>query len=503
MEQGDLGLLADQLSVPVSHLGSVADFFEEFRSRPWKQTDQRRCGDLPCALAAGFDESVRRPHPSEMEGLVDEEEIPSVPLSCLGRCHEAPVSLDRYGELQTAANHPEPVAARCLAAEGRLTRPSWEKEAAAFVETIRRERDPVRVVRRKLEATEGLTRHRRKAGRGLFERWQEAASTPAAQRFVVCHADAGNPGAAGGAWLLHRKPAVVIDGMILAGLLVGAKEGVICVHHDMPDVFTAVDEAVNAATEAGKLREDGFEISVIATFGSHVGGEETALLNAIEGRRGEARVRPPEPEIAGVFGLPTVIETAETFALLPGWLATGQDPGHRLMTLTPPFGRPGLVEIDASVPIRGALREGSSVLRKEKPTALLLGGPFGSLVFSEHFDLRLDAEILKERDISPGNWSLLPLPKEMDYRALVESWLDFAARESCGKCAPCRLGPLAAREMLESPNLRSRRRLPEVLDTIEATSLCGFGRNFPRPLRQLIDWIGVDDIIDGAGGGKT
>lgn len=415
--------------------------------------------------------------------------------ACLGRCHLGPVSVDRHGELLCATGRTGELPPRCLAPEARLTRGSWEKECAACLAIVRREGWSGEVLRRRLGGVTGLDRHRRKGGRTLLDRWTAAAGTPSAQRFVVCHGEAGNPGSTSHAWLLHRRPHAVIDGMILAGLMVGASEAVICVHHDLPEVHTAVDEAIRQATAAGKLREGGFEITAIATFGAHVGGEETALINAIEGQRGEARTRPPEPEVAGVFGLPTVIETAETYALLPGWLASQRDPGHRLVTVTPPFDRPGLVEIDASVSIRRLAREASTDFEGGAPAALLLGGPFGAAVFPESWDFRLDADILGRGGLSAGHWGLLPLRSGVVPGALLRLWLDFAARESCGKCAPCRLGPLAAMEALDSSDLRARERLVEILDTIGRTSLCGFGRDFPGPLRQLIDRFGIDSFF--------
>ncbi len=489
LDEGELAEVADRLGTPLSRLRSVAGFFEEFVSPPVPAPVFRACGDLACTLASMAGRKGAKRNQAKAE-----------PLSCLGRCHQGPVRVDRFGELHVALAEEAP--AGCLAPEARLTRTSWEKETDACVAILRREPDPAAAIRQRLAAVTSLDRHRRKPGdrRTLLDRWDEAARTPAQLRFLVCHAEAGNPGSTGHAWLLRNRPAAVIDGMILAATLVGAAEGVICVHHDLPEVFTAIDEAIRVASAAGKLAEGEFELSVVATFGSHVGGEETALLNAIEGRRGEARTRPLQPETAGVFGLPTVIETAETFALLPGWLSSERDPGHRLMTLLPPFGRPGVVEIDASVSIRGAMREGTTVLSRDRPEALFLGGPFGSVIFPEDWDLRLDAEVLEGLALGPGNWSLAPLPRDADLRALARHWLEFAARESCGKCAPCRLGPLAAREMLDSRDLRGRDRFAEILDTVRDTSLCGFGRDFPRPLRQLLDHFGAERLFDQPGG---
>ncbi|MCB1063708.1 MAG: hypothetical protein KDN20_12395 [Verrucomicrobiae bacterium] len=478
VSDADLSGLAMQLGAPLSQLRSVAGFFEEFReiSQP---AVSRFCGDLTCVIARG----------------VAATEVVSVG-ACLGRCDQAPSWTDRFGELHLGIGDDER-RIRNLSPEASLTRPLLERDTGSLLASFRREKDPTAAVWSRLGNVQGLERHRKKGERSLVERWRDAAQTEASQRFVVCHADAGNPGTVGNAWLLKHRPQVVIDGMALAGLAVGATEGVICVHHDLPEVFTAVDHAIQAAMESGRLAEGLFEVTVVATFGSHVGGEETALLNAIEGARGEARVRPPEPEIAGLFGLPTVIETAEVFALLPIWLERQRDLGARLITVTPPFSRPGLVEVDASVSLRGVLREAGGDPGdggKSAFDALLLGGPFGSVAFPENWDLRLDADVLRSNELTPGHWGITPLPVGSDLRALMMSWLDFAARETCGKCTPCRLGPLAAIEMLREPSPVKRARFVEILDTISSTSLCGFGRDFPRPLQQLIDRFGVDRI---------
>ncbi len=480
LEAADLPGLASQLALPLARVRSAAGFFDEFRElSPGSGADFRHCGDLPCALARGD---------------IGQSRAVGETLACLGRCHLGPLSMDRHGEMHGAAAVEE-IPARCLAPEARLTRDTWEKESAACVAIVRREGWKGSALLDRLADTTGLDRHRRKEARTLTDRWTTAARAASSQRFVVCHGEAGNPGSTGHAWILRRRPHAVIDGMILTGLMIGATEAVICVHHDLPEVFSAIEEAIREATALGKLGEGVFEITALATFGAHVGGEETALINAIEGRRGEARTRPPEPELAGVFGLPTVIETAETFALLPGWLSSQRDPGHRLVSVTPPFGRPGWVEIDASVSIRRLAREASGNPDGENHTALLLGGPFGGVVFPENRDLRLDAEVLAGHGLSPGHWGLTPLPPDLPPAALARHWLDFAARESCGKCSPCRLGPLAAMEALDSADLRARDRFIEILDTIRQTSLCGFGRDLPTPLLQLIDHFGVDHFF--------
>jgi NADH:ubiquinone oxidoreductase subunit F (NADH-binding) len=366
-----------------------------------------------------------------------------------------------------------------LTAEARLSALDDDDSGAIVLATaIRRSPHPGRTVWSSLRGVEQLDQHRVKNGRTLMERWMDASDTIAAQRFIVCHANAGNPGASGGPWLLHHRPGAILAGMALAGMAVGASEGVICVDRRRRDTVEAVRSAIGKATAAGLLG-GGFDVTVLPTFGSHVGGEETALLNAIEGRRGEARARPPEPERSGIYGLPTVIETAEIFALLPDWLRRGRDDGTRLIAKLPPFADPGLVEIDAGISLRRLVSDSGDL------AAVALGGPFGSLVFPENWDTALSAEAFGTLDLRPGNWSVAPVAAGASFDDWAGARLDFAAAESCGKCAPCRLGPLAARDRI-ADGTAGKYRFREILDTMSAASLCGFGRDLPGPIRQWL-----------------
>ena len=391
------------------------------------------------------------------------------------RLHSVAGFFEDFTVAPKAEAEPPVINVTSLVPEPRLTGEDDLADAFALVAALKSTPDPAGTIGNSLRAVERLDLHRIKADRPLAHRWAEAADTPAAQRFVVCHAEAGNPGAPGGDWVLRHRPGAVLAGMALAALRIGADEGVVCVDRTRPATIAALRKAIDQAIALGGLGR-GFEVTVLPTFGSHVGGEETALLNAIEGRRGEARIRPPEPETAGIFGLPTVIETAETFALLPDWLRRGRDDGNRLIALLPPFSRPGLAEIDATTTTRRLLDLGGG---GETAAALLVGGPFGRLVFPEDWDL------------PAGSGSLEPLPIGMAFRDLAERHLTFAAAESCGRCAPCHLGPLAAMEILKTPEADIHR-LREILDTITMTSLCGFGRLFPQALRQWLDRWGLD-----------
>ncbi|MBL9152973.1 MAG: hypothetical protein JNK37_10825 [Verrucomicrobiales bacterium] len=357
--------------------------------------------------------------------------------------------------------------------------------AFSLLKTLATTENPAATLAGRLSAIEGLARHRIKAGRGLSSRWAEAAATPAAERFVICHTDAGNPGSWSGEWLLEHRPGLVIAGMCFAALAIGAGEGVICVDRSHLSLISRLRTATEQARAAGVLPDD-FEISVFPTFGSPVGGEETALLNAIEGRVGEARSRPPEPEVAGIFGKPTVVESAEIFARLPGWLRSGRDDGQRLIGLLPPFAQPGLVEIDATVTLRQVASDAAGADGLSSIAALTVGGRFGSLAFPEKWDTPLDLETLRKARIEPANFSLSPVPQGQPFSDWARDQLNFAMSETCGRCLPCRLGPLAALGELDASG-EPTHRLREILDTVAATSLCGFGRDFPRPILQWIE----------------
>jgi NADH:ubiquinone oxidoreductase subunit F (NADH-binding) len=236
------------------------------------------------------------------------------------------------------------------------------------------------------------------------------------------------------------------------------------------------------------------DVAVLPGLGSYVCGEETALLNAIEGRRGEVRLRPPYPAEAGLFGCPTVVNNVETLANVPAILergpeaysalGTARSPGTKVLCLSRGFARPGLVEVEFGTPLARVIEEAGGGRDGRALEGVLLGGPMGSIVWREAFDVPVGYEEMAERKIQLGHGGVVALLAGTDWTALALHLARFAADESCGRCYPCALG---SRELLR--RLRAGASLAQVADlfeVMESASLCAFGQLVPGPLRALL-----------------
>jgi NADH:ubiquinone oxidoreductase subunit F (NADH-binding) len=261
--------------------------------------------------------------------------------------------------------------------------------------------------------------------------------------------------------------------------------------------------AIAQACAAGSLGNNicgssfSFDVRVVTGHGSYVCGEETALLNAIEGRRGEVRVRPPYPAAEGLYGQPTVVNNIETLVNIPWIIARGADafrrlgtpgsPGTKAFCLNHGFARPGIVEAEFGLSLRELVeRHGGGGRDGQALAGVILGGPMGSILLPEEWDVRMDYPELAAHGIQSGHGGLVALPAGTDWHALMIHWLEFMVAESCGKCVPCRLGSAQALALAQHPDRDvAHRQLPGLLDLIATTSLCGFGQSLPLPLERL------------------
>ncbi|MCB1597049.1 MAG: hypothetical protein KDI87_05000, partial [Gammaproteobacteria bacterium] len=240
-----------------------------------------------------------------------------------------------------------------------------------------------------------------------------------------------------------------------------------------------------------------FEVRVVGGHGSYVCGEETALLNAIERRRGEVRVRPPYPAVQGLYGQPTVVNNIETLVNIP-WilergaaafrsLGTPASPGTKAFCFSQGFARPGIVEAEFGLSLRELVETHGGGGWDGKPLAgIALGGPMGSILLPEEWDVSIDYPVLAKRGIQSGHGGLVALAAGSDWRQLMVHWLEFMVAESCGKCVPCRLGSAQALALAQQTDAdEAQRKLPALLDLIASTSLCGFGQSIPAPVERL------------------
>jgi NADH-quinone oxidoreductase subunit F len=301
----------------------------------------------------------------------------------------------------------------------------------------------------------------------------------------------------------------VLEGLALACFAVGAATGIVFIRSEYPQAAAQVRRAVAAAEAAGHLGANvhgsglNLAIRVAEGAGSYVSGEETALLNGLEGLRGAVRPRPPYPTERGLFGRPTVVNNVETLAAVP-WivqhggsayaaLGTPEEAGTVVVCLSERFLRPGAYEVELGIPVRqvveefgGGLRDGS-VLR-----ALQVGGPLGGFLSPEELDLPLSDAALAGRGAALGHAGLVAFDERLTGPEVLGNLWAFAETESCGQCSPCRVGTRRGRMLAEEPDTpRVRDQRIRVLDTMAEASLCAFGRRVPSAVRSLARVYGL------------
>jgi NADH:ubiquinone oxidoreductase subunit F (NADH-binding) len=326
---------------------------------------------------------------------------------------------------------------------------------------------------------------------------------------VIANGDEGDPGSFVDRALLEGDPHGILEGMLLAACAVGANEGIVFIRSEYPRAIQVMERAVRDASEAGFVGRNlfgsgfDFEVSVFPAMGSYVCGEETAMIHAIEGERGEVGLRPPYPNEVGLHGRPTVVNNIETLVNVPfivaeggcGYakLGTGSSSGTKALCLNRGFARPGLVEVEFGISLGEVIEDlGGGGRDGKKLAAVLVGGPMGSVVTPEDWDVPICYSAMAERGFELGHGGLVALPEDADFRALLEHWIGFMIDESCGKCAPCRLGSQCVANALRAGKAEdeTRRRLDELFTAMEQGSLCAFGRLLPQPMRQLIARFG-------------
>jgi NADH:ubiquinone oxidoreductase subunit F (NADH-binding) len=302
---------------------------------------------------------------------------------------------------------------------------------------------------------------------------------------------------------MEEDPHSILEGAAIAAYAVGAKKAIVFVRSEYPRAIERMAWAIHEAQAAGLFSRSPFDLDVtlFPGLGSYVCGEETAMLAAIEGRRGEVSPRPPYPAVSGLHGKPTVIDNVETLVNVP-WivtrgseryaaLGTAASSGTKALCLNRGFERPGIVEVEFGTPLREVVEVAAGGGRDgERLAAVLLGGPMGSCVPPGRWDVPICYGAMAAQGIDLGHGGLVALPESADFAGLLRHWLRFMRDESCGKCVPCAMGSRRAVEIAERLDEASLDRLRSLCDVVGAASLCAFGQFLPRPIRELVDLFG-------------
>ena len=382
------------------------------------------------------------------------------------------------------------------------------------IEKVLFEMTPEQVVDEMLKS--GL-RGRGGAGFPTGMKWKFAQQQPKGQKYMVCNADEGDPGAYMDRSTLEGDPHSVLEAMIIAGYAIGATKGFIYIRAEYPLAIHRLQVAIQQATELGLLGKDilgsGFDFEIELRFGAgaFVCGEETALLQSIEGNRGMPRPRPPFPAVKGLWGRPTVINNVETLANVPviinkgaEWfskIGTATTKGTKVFALTGKVNNSGLIEVPMGTTLREIIFDiGGGIRGGHQFKAAQTGGPSGGIIPPQFLDTPIDYESLAKIGSIMGSGGLIVMDETDCVVDIAKFYLDFTVDESCGKCAPCRIG---GRKLLNYLNKISSGRgteqdiadMQQICDAMNKASLCGLGQTASNPVRSTLKYF-MDEYME-------
>ena len=349
------------------------------------------------------------------------------------------------------------------------------------------------------------------AGFPTGKKWELTKASEGDQKYVVCNADEGDPGAFMDRSILEGDPHSVLEAMAIAGYAIGANKGYIYVRAEYPIAVQRLKIAIEQARDYGILGEDifdtdfSFDIEIRLGAGAFVCGEETALLESIEGKRGQPRVKPPYPAQSGLWGKPTLINNVETYAniaqiILNGaeWyssIGTETSKGTKVFALGGNVNNIGLVEVPMGTTLREIIYDiGGGIPNGREFKAAQTGGPSGGCIPKEHLDTPIDYESLKQIGSMMGSGGLIVMDDTKCMVALAKFYLDFTVSESCGKCTPCRIGTKRMLEILErlcngEGEELDLYKLEKLAANIQKSSVCGLGQTAPNPVVSTMKYF--------------
>ena len=340
-------------------------------------------------------------------------------------------------------------------------------------------------------------------------KWDIASKNHAEQKYIVCNADEGDPGAFMDRSILEGDPHSVIEGMMIAGYAIGATKGLVYIRAEYPLAISRLDKAIVSARKRGYLGKNlfgtdfEFDIEIKFGAGAFVCGEETALIHSMEGKRGEPTSKPPYPAEKGFWDMPTVVNNVETLVNVPRIILNGvewfrevgteKSPGTKVFALSGKINNVGLVEVPMGISLREIIFEiGEGIKGGKKFKAVQTGGPSGGCLNEEDLDTPIDFDSLASKGAIMGSGGMVVMDEDDCMVSVVKFFLEFTLDESCGKCTPCRIGNTRLYEILDritkgKGKLEDLALLKELSECIKATSLCGLGQTSANPVLSTLN----------------
>jgi NADH-quinone oxidoreductase subunit F len=501
------------LGVPLADVYGVIDFYAMFYRQPVGKTVVHVCDDPACALA-GADTlyaMLSRQAARGTNGGPAPLTIERAP--CLGLCEHAPALLvneaargnvDTFHTASIEALGEEPYgivggdSSYLIANCGKRRTTSLEAyQQGGGYQALKKafSMTPAAVIA-EVKASGLVGRGGAAFPTGL--KWEGAANAPGQPKYVVCNADEAEPGTFKDRVLMEEDPQRLLEGLLIAAYAIGARQGVIFIRGEYTHAYQVLQQAVEQARSAGYLGENilgsgfDFDVELFRSAGAYVCGEETALFEAVEGKRGFPRIKPPYPTTNGLFNQPTAINNVETLCNVPLLLDLGaaayraigtqKSPGPKLFCLSGDIQRPGLYEVPFGVPLRHLIYDlGGGIRKGGELQAVLFGGAAGAFATQKDLDVRLSFEDLRLAGLPLGSGVVTVFDQTRDLRDVLVRLARFFAAESCGKCYPCQLGTQQQYEIMQrvaagQALAGDTARLSDIGWTMTDASLCGLGQ---------------------------
>ena len=513
-----LQALAKKIDVPITRLHQVASFFPHFRLTPPPKADVRVCRDMSCHLRGAG--RVRMNLEERFKGA-SEQDVTIRGVSCLGQCdHAVAVSInDRVFAPADEARVEQIV--RDVVAQGELPSSMHREAPVECASNPYAGGERYGAVRRLVESRgwNGALEALKAAGlRGLGGagfptemKWQLVRQQPGNEKYIVCNADESEPGTFKDRFILTHLPFLVIEGMIIAGLITGARKGILYIRHEYEAQEHICEQEIHRCYEAGLLgpkilgTDLAFDLEVFVSPGGYICGEESALLEAIEGKRAEPRNKPPFPGQQGLWNKPTVINNVETFANVPQILARGVEwykaqgvngtSGLKFVGVSGDIERPGVYELPMGTPMSDLIfKRAGGVRGGKKLKAFAPSGPSSGYLPASMADVHLDFKSLADAGSMLGSGAVVVCAEGTCMLDMALSATQFFRNESCGKCVPCRVG---SQKMVDILAGWSQGRgaeddlalVQELSQSMVLTSICGLGQVVPAPIGSVLKYF--------------
>jgi len=519
LPKAELEGLSQRTQTPLYQIHSVASFYPHFHLAPPPKAEIRVCADMSCRLngacelRADLERCFANSRPQDVQ-IRD--------VSCLGRCDHAPaISINGHIFTHVTAEHAEQLARGAVRgddinephpAQARIVcqaDPYGENEKYAVVRKLVSSRawDDV-LAQLKAAELKGMGG----AGFPTSMKWDLVRKQPDPVKYIVCNADESEPGTIKDRFIMTNLPHLVIEGMLIAGMVTGAKRGILYIRHEYHLQEEILGEEIRRCCRAGLLGKKilgsdlDFDLEVFVSPGGYICGEESALIEAIEGHRAEPRNKPPFPGQVGLWQKPTVINNVETFINVPQILARGVDwfvaqgangsRGLKFVGVSGHVANPGIFEVPMGTPMRDVIYGRAGGVRGGRPLkAFAPSGPSSGFLPASMVDVRLDFKALAEAGSMLGSGAIVVCDDTTCMLDMALNAVRFYRNESCGKCVPCRVGSQKMADMLmrwtqggvpESQYRADLALLEELSQAMSLTSICGLGQIAPAPIQSVL-----------------